>query len=117
MVLLSVLLGKQDHLLMSGFSVPGSPCPVNVRSTDCRFELWIVKCNTSDDDAYCNLCKKTFSVSNGGVSQVLQHKQGSKHVSLELASKQQPRLLCASGSLSMGSNRKIVVTGRVNFPS
>jgi len=34
--------------------------------TDCRFEVWTVKCNTSDDDAYCSLCKKIFSVINGG---------------------------------------------------
>jgi len=53
---------------------------------------------------------KTFSVINGGVSQVLQHKQGSKHASLESASKQQPRPLCASDSISMKSNRKIILS-------
>jgi len=34
--------------------------------TDCRFKSWIAKCKTSDDEAYCDLCKKLFLVNNGG---------------------------------------------------
>ena len=48
------------------------------------------------------LQEKKFLVSNnGGIVQVLQHQQGTKHISLESASKQQPRLFCAGGSVAM----------------
>jgi hypothetical protein len=78
--------------------------------SDSRFSSWIVKCKTSDGDAYCSLCKKTFSVSNGGISQVQQHQEGTKHASLVSASKQQPRLLCACGAMFMESSKKVVLS-------
>jgi len=32
---------------------------------DDRFSAWIARSSTSDSDAYCVLCKKSFSVANG----------------------------------------------------
>ena len=64
-----------------------------------NFTTWIARSSTSDSDAYCLLCKKSFSVANGGLYQVFQHQQGTKHSAVVAASKSQPCFRIAGGSL------------------
>jgi len=70
---------------------------------DDRFSAWIARSSTSDSDAYCVLCKKSFSVANWGLYQVLQHQQGTKHSAVVAASKSQPRFRIAVGNFTVES--------------
>ena len=42
-------------------------------------EKTFLKRASSDNDAFCTLCKKTFSIANRGLNQVLQHEESKLH--------------------------------------
>ena len=43
---------------------------------------WLQKCKKDQFLAYCKICKKTFSVSGGGISLVKQHEKTKTHISI-----------------------------------
>jgi len=82
----------------------------NDRLIDERFSKWISKCRTTSDNVYCNLCKKSFSIMNGGTYQALQHQKGDRHKSLEQSLQQQSRMRSDFGTVSIDSSRVIVIS-------
>ena len=71
---------------------------------DARFSAWIAKSAVSKSEAYCNVCKKSFSVGNGGLYQVIQHNEGVKHVSRAKESAGQPKFQISGGVMHMQSS-------------
>jgi len=71
---------------------------------DSRFCGWIAKSPVSSSEAFCNICKKSFSVANGGIYQVVQHNEGLRHIDLMKASAGQPRFHFAGGVMHMQSS-------------
>jgi hypothetical protein len=51
------------------------------------------------------LCKNSFSVTNGGEYQVLQHQRGQKHARVEQAGKSQPKFEVIAGSVSLSASK------------
>ncbi len=77
--------------------------------TDARFSRWIAKSSVSKSEAYCNLCKRTFSVGNGGLYQVEQHREGVKHATLEKESASQPKFGSTGGVMYMQTSNLVKV--------
>lgn len=71
---------------------------------DVRFSSWIAKSAISPIEAFCSICKKSFSVSNGGAYQVIQHMEGARHSNLAKVSAAQPRFEIVGGIMHMQSS-------------
>ena len=48
-------------------------------TTDDNFKSWLKRCTDDKTRAYCQVCKKSFSVASGGIDAVRQHAKSKKH--------------------------------------
>lgn len=70
---------------------------------------WIQPVNDDKHSAKCNLCKATFKIGNGGLSQVKQHSETAKHkaaIALQDGLTTQTTLESQNGSIKLSSSSK-----------
>ena len=68
---------------------------------------WVMASDRGKQQAYCKVCSKHFSVSHGGIEDVLRHREGKKHLELFNARKstnQVTKYYVSSNSSSLDEN-------------